>query len=807
MIEIISHPGKPLVVHLREVARFCATTIQTKSLQLDIEQDLLVKLGFIQGAVHDIGKATRNFQIYIKSEGKTITRPKHHALISAYLARYLAKHLLKDLDIDEIAKAILPYFIFTSVKRHHGNVLNFDDELQSVKEKEEDLKILVQNFYDEEVQIILDDLLAEIGMQCDWQNFKEEMTDLKSVFDDFDDFSFETLKDEFAELPSQQRASYFYLHHLFFSSLLFSDKTDVKLGTQKLERITNFDFEAIQNFRAKKGWDKPSDEKINQLKNQAYSEGIANLSAVFEIKQHLYSITLPTGLGKTITSLAIAMEMKKLLQAQNPRIIITIPFTSIIDQNYAVFDEIFKQPNSATLLKHHHLAEPKYKTDEEDEVKSTEVSQFLIETWQSEIVVTTFVQLLESIFTNRKGKLMKLPNLMNAIIILDEIQQIKYELWELIRTAFQVLGERYNCYFILMSATQPLIFEPEKEIIELIPNHQQYFRFFNRTKLINKTNEVVNLEDFSDTIVAYHQMNPEKDILVILNTKNITLKCFQKVCESINEQQANLYFLSTLITPYERKRIITRIKEAQNTATKNRLPTIIISTQLIEAGVDISVHTVFRAMAPLDSIIQAAGRANRYYERPEASEIFLYRIEELEKITNRLYGTDLIVKTRNVLDGIEEIEEKEYLKLIEAYFQEVKKQSDNSVCETLEHLVKLNFEDLGKFSFIEYRKTESVFAQLNEAAQKLWETYIAIYKNPTLSIFQKREQFALIKADFYDYVVNVPVGWDEENISFDGAMEMHFYVSHLENPSANYSYSTTDFRENLGYIPSSLINW
>ncbi len=797
MTEIISHPGKLLIVHLREVARFCAKTIASKSLGLNIEKEILTKLGFIQGAVHDIGKATKNFQTYIKSDGKTVIKPKHHALISGFLAKSIAEQFLKKTDLSGFEQALLPYFLFTSVKRHHGNVLNFSDELETLQAKKEDLEILVNNFYDEEVQEILNELLKEIGLKYDWNEFISYMSNLDKVFIEFEDFSIEILREEFEKLTGQKKAEYFYLHYLFFSTLLFSDKTDVKLGQDKVDRSSQFNFDAIVDFRKEQGWNRHSEEEINNLKNRAYFEGIENTLKVFDPKQHFYSITLPTGLGKTITSLAIAMELKKLLLKQNPRIIITIPFTSIIDQNYAVFEEVLKNPGSGILLKHHHLAEPKYKV-EEDSVKtrSVEESKFLIETWQSEIVVTTFVQLLEGIFTNHKGKLLKLPNLMNSIIILDEIQQIKYELWELIRSAFRVLGGRYNCYFILMSATQPLIFEPQKEIIELIPSYRQYFNFFNRTKLINKTENVISLNEFSETIIEYRKANPKKSILAILNTKKCTLECFKMIRDKISDREANLYFLTTLITPFERKAIINRIKNPIND-----LPNIIISTQLIEAGVDISVNTVFRVLAPIDSIIQAAGRANRYGEKPEASEVFLYRVKELEKISNRLYGNVLMIKSINALAKFSEINESNYLDLIQAYFQEIKKQSENIISDELEHLQKLNFEDLGKFKFIEYRETESVFAQLNQSAKKVWEKYVSIYQNPDASIFEKREKFALIKADFYDYVINVPVGWDEENIEFDSEPQLHFYLSRLEKPSICYSYNQKDFRENLGYQP------
>ncbi|RMG79594.1 MAG: CRISPR-associated endonuclease Cas3'', partial [Bacteroidetes bacterium] len=363
MTEIISHPGKPLIVHLREVARFCAQTLECKSLELGLSPEVLYKLGFLQGAVHDIGKATRNFQTYIRSGGKIVNPPKHHALISAFVAKQIADEMLNREALADTDKKVLPYFLFTSVKRHHGNVLNFIDELEGISNKEEDLKCLTENFYDEEVQTILDELLAEIDWKYDWQEFKKYMRGLEDVFYEFEDFTY-TMEDMLKGMSDLESARYFYLHHLLFSSLLLSDKTDVKTGSKKPGRADAFNYDAVVHYRRHMKWDQPAESEIARLKNQAYSEGLENLGRVFRKDRHLYSLTLPTGLGKTVTSLAIAMKLKKMLEVQNPRIIITIPFTSIIDQNYEVFEAIFDRPGSDILLKHHHLAEPEYKIDE-----------------------------------------------------------------------------------------------------------------------------------------------------------------------------------------------------------------------------------------------------------------------------------------------------------------------------------------------------------------------------------------------------------------------------------------------------------
>ncbi|MFN2262049.1 MAG: DEAD/DEAH box helicase family protein, partial [Psychroflexus sp.] len=197
-----------------------------------------------------------------------------------------------------------------------------------------------------------------------------------------------------------------------------------------------------------KGFNKSS-TTINNLKNEAYFSVLKSLENKFEASNHFYSITLPTGLGKTLTSLGASLKLKKLANQKEGKIIIAIPFTSIIDQNYEVYREVFNDPDNSLLLKHHHLAEPKYK-ESEDAVRDSDESQYLIETWQSSVVVTTFVQLLECLITNNKTKLLKFSALSNSVIILDEVQQIPHPLWEVIRQAFFSIAEHLNCYIILM---------------------------------------------------------------------------------------------------------------------------------------------------------------------------------------------------------------------------------------------------------------------------------------------------------------------------------------------------------------------
>ncbi len=787
---LYSHPDKLLIKHLNQVASFSKDFITQKRIDFEfISTSELTDMVFITAISHDFGKATKFFQTYLLEEEHPITGPKNHSLISALLALKISQKYLEKTGADSFNTNLLSTFIFTSIKRHHGYLQNYDDELFDLEKKSDELVEQVNNIDEESADELILKMFSTLDISYNFSEFKKYINS-KNFIQELQNFYIENFTlGNFPTLTANTKISYFYFHQLLYSVLLLSDKTDVILSELKINK-TSIDSNLIESYRIKNDFHNPTSE-IDKLKNKAYNAGLKRVEQQVNSSQHLYSVTLPTGLGKTITSFAIALKMQNKLNL-NGNLIITIPFTSIIDQNYEVYNDILQNPESDVLLKHHHLSEPLYKYKEEE--IDTAKSNFLIETWNSNVVVTTFVQLLETFYTNNKSMLLKLPNLFNSVIILDEIQNIDYKYWKLINSTFKEIGKRYNCYFILMSATQPLIFEPEKEIVELVPNYKTYYKFFNRTKIVNKLNTDISLEKFSKTVIDYILENKGEDILVVLNTKKSTRSCFEIVKEELSEKNIELYYLTTFITPFERKIIIEKIKQNQNGKQL-----VIISTQLIEAGVDISVDTVFREIAPLDSIIQAAGRANRYSEKKSISEIFLYSIEDTKRATNFIYGSDLILKTKNIFLNITEINENNYLQLINDYFLEVKFQTENITSKELTAIEELRFKDIGKFQLIEQRKTELIFIQLNNKAEKVWNKFVSIYSDDSLNQFEKKLEFSKIKPQFYDYVINVTIPFDKENISFDSEKELGFYVSKLNDPSQFYDYLENNFEENTGY--------
>ncbi|WP_423130177.1 CRISPR-associated helicase Cas3' [Gaoshiqia sp. Z1-71] len=795
MTKLLSHPDKLLIDHLREVASIATATVTGNGYHFalsggtEITQQQLTDLVWIAGAFHDLAKATSYFQAYIRNPEGVHSHLKNHAQLSSVFTWFVANRYCKQQFSDKLLSELIPALVLIAVKRHHGSIENLEKELLFSDTDIENFSEQIESIDTESIGVIISEILTDCPVKTTWNSFIEYWKE--NTFQRyFKDFRILTFKFKYPKLDEPSRIALFNLFQVIYSALMYADKNDVILDEEnRLDRKQTNITNCLNHFREQKGFNEAHTE-IDRLKNEAYFNTLEHLEKVFKPEQHLYSITLPTGLGKTLTAYAVADKLRQLSGNADAKIVINIPFTSIIDQNFEVYQQVLGTDSSDVLLKHHHLAEPKYK-DGSERVYDFDKSQFLIETWQSETIVTTFVQFLETILSMDKTKLMKLAHLRNAVVLLDEIQTISYELWETIRKSFLSLGESLNIYFVLISATQPLIFTPGEDITELVPNYQKYFSVFNRTRLHYQA-EAISFDSFIESVSNYVCEEPEKDVLVIMNTKKAARNCFEQLV-NLDLEDTDYYFLSTLITPYERKEIIRKIKK------KNGNRKLIISTQLIEAGVDISVDTIFRQLSPIDSVIQSAGRANRYNEKKTISDIFLFEIDgEHQRTTSRIYGSDLILKTKNVLKDFNDVEESDYLQLIDHYFKEVRKQSNETSSTLLDSILGLRFAEID-LSLIEERKSESVFIQLNEEAKAVWEQYVSLYRAEGLTPWELKARFSAFKSTFYDYVINVPVPYGETKINFDSEQLHGFYLSSLEQPSLFYSYSATDSTLNTGY--------
>lgn len=323
-----------------------------------------------------------------------------------------------------------------------------------------------------------------------------------------------------------------------------------------------------------------------------------------ECKPNLFSLTVPTGGGKTLSSLAFAL--KHLQYNKLDRIIFVIPYTSIIEQNAAIYKSIFGEGN---VLEHHSNFD--FSSNNEND-KTLDKLKLACENWDIPIVVTTNVQFFESLFASRSSRCRKLHNVTNSVVIIDEAQMLPTKFLKPTLMAINELVNNYNSTVLLSTATKPKFPKEvsKKECIEIINDPDGLYEKLRRVSVkyigeLSDENLITNIEEIDK-------------VLIIVNTR----KHAQKLFEALSSKEY-LFHLSANMCPEHRSRILKKIRKI----LKNGEKCIVISTQLIECGVDISFPVVYRSLSGIDSIVQSAGRCNREGEL-EDGRVFVFTSTE-----------------------------------------------------------------------------------------------------------------------------------------------------------------------------------
>ena len=351
----------------------------------------------------------------------------------------------------------------------------------------------------------------------------------------------------------------------------------------------------------------------------------------------IFQLTVPTGGGKTIASLAFALQHA--VENQMDRVIYVIPYTSIIEQNAAVFREILGEQN---VLENHYNVD--YESTEE-----LKPMQLASENWDKPVVVTTNVQFFESLFANKSSKCRKLHNIANSVIIFDEAQMLPTDYLKPCIAVMEELAANFGSSIVLCTATQPALspfFQRKMPVTELCPRVEEQFRFFERVTFQN----VGTISE--DELIE--KLQKEEQALCIVNTKKRAQRLYQKM------KGEGVFHLSTAMYPKHRRRVLDKIRQL----VKDGKRCILISTSLVEAGVDLDFCTVYRQLAGVDSMIQAAGRCNREGKRAaQDSFAYLFQFEEKEYVP----GQQLQIDVSKML--LSEGEDISSLHGIEKYFE------------------------------------------------------------------------------------------------------------------------------------------
>jgi CRISPR-associated endonuclease/helicase Cas3/CRISPR-associated endonuclease Cas3-HD len=345
------------------------------------------------------------------------------------------------------------------------------------------------------------------------------------------------------------------------------------------------------------------DSLINRERKKIFNECIEAGS----LPPGMFSLTVPTGGGKTLSSMAFALDHVK--KNDLKRIFYVIPYTSIIEQNAKVFRDIFGWQN---VLEHHSNFDPRaVETDELD--TGRESLRLATENWDMPIVVTTNVQFFESLFSNKRSRCRKLHSLAKSVIILDEAQMLPTGLLLPCLAALSELVRNYGATVVICTATQPKLGDLLDEKVrprEIIQSPDRLYEAFKRVR-------VTPLDPMSDADLSA-RLNDHRQVLCIVNTRTHAKKLYEALKDS-----GNCFHLSARMCPVHRRKKIAEIKSRLKSGDDCR----VISTQLIEAGVDIDFPVVYRTMTGIDSVAQAAGRCNREGKLP-AGEVFIFKSTE-----------------------------------------------------------------------------------------------------------------------------------------------------------------------------------
>ena len=356
---------------------------------------------------------------------------------------------------------------------------------------------------------------------------------------------------------------------------------------------------------------------INILRNKVRTYAISKAQSA----PGFYSMTLPTGMGKTLASVSWALHHAR--HNSLKRIIIVLPFISIIDQTAKELKRIF---GNEWVLEHH----SNFNEDEEDNKEIADESiqdesysrRLATENWDYPIIVTTSVQFFESLFGNKPSRCRKVHNIAQSVVIFDEVQTLPKELvlptLSMLKNVQKVLGTS----FLFCTATQPAFEKSEgfngiENIQSLVENPKEVFDATRRVKYLAVDDyQPISIEELSGKVLEEND-----SALCIFNTKKQALLFFNTIKDNADYQT---FHLSTSMFPAHRKKVIGNIRSR----LKNKEKILVSSTQLIEAGVDFDFPCVFREIAPLESIIQSAGRCNREGKMSEAGKVFIFTIED-----------------------------------------------------------------------------------------------------------------------------------------------------------------------------------
>ena len=617
----------------------------------------LADVAELAGLLHDLGKYRNSFQEYLAGErpGSVET---HHAVYGAALA--FQRNMLG------------PAF---AIAGHHVGLHNLGD-LQSL--------VCGEKY----------DAMNRIGPLV--ERFEAELGGIPDKL----------AEPEFANPEKDKAVTEFYVRMLF-SCLVDADFLDTdQFATGQARYPVKLDatllLKRLQVHRGK--FD--SSGELNQLRNRVFEDCLAKAgdSAGF------FSLTVPTGGGKTLSSMAFALEHARHHGMQ--RVLVVIPYLSIIEQNAAEYRKILDPQNEGIVIEHHSAVVSR----DNDEEQSRSPEELAEENWDAPVIVTTSVQFIESLFANRTSKCRKLHNIANSVVLLDEVQTLPSHLLNPLLHILRDIQEHYRTSFVFSTATQPAFnrstsvsngFNP-KEVNEIVSQPGELFQRLGRVVYEVRSRQ-------SDWSELAEEWGNEPQALGVVNTRKQAATWWELLR---GQRIEGVLHLSSAMCAEHRAKVLA---EAQ-WRLKSDKPCWLVATQVIEAGVDIDFPLVYRALGPLDSIVQAAGRCNREGCLPGKGRMVVFRPKDA-KLPGGVYRVATDIAAR-LLDRLSTDDLSGEPDLFRRYFGELFQYVPTDYqhrreCSIQEDREKFRFREVARKARVISDDTQAVIAPREKALEKV----------------------------------------------------------------------------------------
>lgn len=623
----------------------------------------------VLGLGHDLGKASTPWQDYLLSNGR-LEMVTHSDVSSRFMNKLFDEYEVYDVEHKHIILYVITahHGYYDNINKYESDAYNAIPLLRKAfipGDSDGEVMIEVESFFESTKDGIEEAFGCDIG-----HIFKKSQEEMECLLSRIMKISKHSVNGDNVEYN-------YYLHlvirlllsilkeaDIYDSSNAFKDFKDTKFSRDEKDRLWEESTDIIESLYKKFSKNK-NPSLLNKVRTRLSEE--AKIKAEY-INKGIYKAELPTGSGKTLLTMRYALNASK--KFNKDRIFYIAPFLSIVDQNAAEIRKLIS--NSDYLIEHHSnvISESNYSEDVDRERYERE--QYLIDSWESPLIMTTMVQFTNTIFKGKASNIRRFCKLIDSTIILDEIQSIPDKVLYNFNLASNFISEVMNTTIIHCTATQPNLDSNHlmhtirygennrnENLSEVLNSEKQVFK---RVEAINLNYERVysySTEEISTIILEKYKEH--KNALIICNTKSSVKKLYERLKENLD---ADVYYLTTNMCAAHRIKIIQEIKEK----LKGGEQVICVSTQLVEAGVDIDFKVVFKTMSSISSLIQAAGRCNREGKFDKGFfYIFKYKEEKLSSLQEIKVGADItqeiLLKMDKELIDLENLKNKYYSKL------------------------------------------------------------------------------------------------------------------------------------------------